>query len=200
MSDYSNFTNQNNSPEKAYPESGVWETFRKRIPWLLILMISATVTGQIIARFESALAAQAVLISFIPMLMDTGGNSGSQASVTVIRSLSLQELRFGDLFRVLWKESRVALLCGAVLAAANFIKILVVDNLLLGNGVPVEVAAVVCVTIFFTVLVAKLVGCSLPMAAKKCGLDPAVMASPFITTVVDALSLLIYFAIARTFL
>ncbi len=200
MADYNNFTNQNDPADKPYLESGPLEIFRKRIPWLLILMISATITGQIIARFESALAAQAVLISFIPMLMDTGGNSGSQASVTVIRSLSLKELRFSDLFRVLWKESRVALLCGAVLAAANFIKILLVDNLLLGSRVPVPVAAVICATIFFTVLVAKLVGCSLPMAAKKCGLDPAVMASPFITTIVDALSLLIYFAIARAFL
>ena len=174
--------------------------FCKRIPWLLVLMISATFTGQIIAHFENALAAQAALIAFIPMLMDTGGNSGSQASVTVIRSLSLQELRFMDLFRVLWKEFRVSLLCGAVLAAANFLKILLVDNLIFRTGISVSVAAVVCITLLCTVLVAKIVGCSLPMLAKKCGFDPAVMASPFITTVVDALSLSIYFAFAMTIL
>lgn len=186
--------------DKPYLKTGAAETFCKRIPWLLFLMISATFTGRIIAGFESALAAQSVLIAFIPMLMDTGGNSGSQASVTIIRSLSLQELRFADMFRVLWKELRVAILCGAALAAANFIKILLVDNLLLRSGISLLVEAVVCITLFCTVLVAKLVGCSLPILAKKCGFDPAVMASPFITTVVDALSLLIYFAFARALL
>ncbi len=182
--------------EKPYLKTGVFETFRSRIPWLLILMISATFTGRIIAGFEAALAAQAVLISFIPMLMDTAGNTGSQASVTVIRSLSLQELRFKDLFRVVWKEIRVAVLCGIALAAANFLKILLVDNLLFHANVSVAVAAVVCITLCLTVAVAKLVGCSLPMLAKKCGFDPAVMASPFITTIVDAIALLIYFAVA----
>jgi magnesium transporter len=186
--------------DKPYLKTGAAETFCKRIPWLLFLMISATFTGRIIAGFESALAAQSVLIAFIPMLMDTGGNSGSQASVTIIRSLSLQELRFADMFRVLWKELRVAIICGAALAAANFIKILLVDNLLLRSGISLLVEAVVCITLFCTVLVAKLVGCSLPILAKKCGFDPAVMASPFITTVVDALSLLIYFAFARALL
>lgn len=186
--------------DKPYLKTGPVETFRKRIPWLLILMVSATFTGQIIAHFETALAAQAALISFIPMLMDTGGNSGSQASVTIIRGLSLQEIRFNDMLRVLWKEARVSLLCGITLAAANFLKILLVDNLIFHTGVTVTVAAIVCGTLCCTVLVAKLVGCTLPMFAKKIGFDPAVMASPFITTIVDALSLLIYFAFATLIL
>ena len=186
--------------DKPYLKTGVFETFKNRIPWLLILMISATVTGQIIAGFEAALATQAALIAFIPMLMDTGGNSGSQASVTVIRSLSLQELRFADIFKVVWKELRVSLLCGVLLSVANFLKILLVDNLIFGSDVSVLVAAVVCGTLCLTVVVAKFVGCTLPMGAKKIGLDPAVMASPFITTIVDAISLLIYFAIARALL
>ncbi len=186
--------------DKPYLKTGVFETFTKRIPWLLILMISATFTGRIIAGFEAALATQAVLISFIPMLMDTAGNTGSQSSVTVIRSLSLEELRFKDLFRVIWKEIRVAVLCGVALSVANFIKILLVDNLLFGANVSLLVAAVVCLTLCCTVLVAKLVGCALPMLAKKCGFDPAVMASPFITTIVDAIALLVYFAIAMAVL
>ena len=182
--------------DKPYLKTGVLETFKKRIPWLLILMISATFTGRIIAGFEAALAAQAVLISFIPMLMDTAGNTGSQSSVTVIRSLSLNELQFKDWLRVVWKEIRVAVLCGIVLAVANFLKILLIDNLLLNAQISLAVAAVVCLTLCSTVLVAKTVGCVLPMLAKKIGFDPAVMASPFITTIVDAISLLIYFAIA----
>lgn len=182
--------------DKPYLKTGVFETFKKRIPWLMILMISATFTGRIIAGFEAALAAQSVLISFIPMLMDTAGNTGSQSSVTVIRSLSLNELKFKDLFRVVWKELRVAVLCGTVLAAANFVKIILVDNLLFYAQIPILVAAVVCLTLCCTVLVAKAVGCILPMVAKKVGFDPAVMASPFITTIVDAIALLIYFAIA----
>ncbi len=182
--------------DKPYLKTGVFETFKKRIPWLLILMISATFTGRIIAGFEAALAAQAVLISFIPMLMDTAGNTGSQSSVTVIRSLSLNELQFKDLFYVVWKEIRVAVLCGLALAIANFIKILLLDNLLFGAQISIIVAAVVCLTLCCTVLVAKTVGCVLPMVAKKLGFDPAVMASPFITTIVDAIALLIYFAIA----
>lgn len=185
---------------KGYLEAGAFEIFRRRIPWLLVLMISATFTGRIIAAFENALAAQSALILFIPMLMDTGGNSGSQASVTVIRSLYLQEIRARDLWRVLWKEGRVAFLCGGVLAGANFLKILTVDNLLLRTGVPLRVSVAVCLTLWCTVLVAKLVGSSLPIFAKKCGLDPAVMAGPFITTVVDALALLMYFGIARIIL
>ena len=159
-------------------------------------MISATFTGRIIAGFEAALAAQAVLISFIPMLMDTAGNTGSQSSVTVIRSLSLNELQFKDLFRVVWKEVRVAVLCGVVLAVANFFKIILIDNLLFDAQISIVVAVVVCLTLCCTVLVAKTVGCVLPMVAKKLRFDPAVMASPFITTIVDAIALLIYFAIA----
>ncbi len=186
--------------DKPYLKTGVFETFSKRIPWLLILMISATFTGRIIAGFEAALATQAVLISFIPMLMDTAGNTGSQSSVTIIRSLSLDELRFKDLFRVIWKEIRVAVLCGIALAVANFIKMILVDNLLLGANISLLVAAVVCLTLCCTVVVAKLVGCALPMLAKKIGFDPAVMASPFITTIVDAIALLVYFAIAMNVL
>ena len=183
-----------------YLETGAFELFRRRVPWLLVLMISATFTGRIIAAFENALAAQSALIVFIPMLMDTGGNSGSQSSVTVIRSLYLHELQPRDVFRVLWKEVRVAFLCGGVLAGANFIKILAVDNLLLRTGIPLQVSAAVCLTLWCTVMVAKLVGSSLPLLAKKCGFDPAVMAGPFITTVVDALALLMYFGIAKIFL
>ena len=182
--------------DKSYLKTGVFETFKKRIPWLLILMISATFTGRIIAGFEAALAAQAVLISFIPMLMDTAGNTGSQSSVTVIRSLSLNELQFKDLFRVIWKEVRVAVLCGLALAVANFFKIILIDNLLFDAQISIVVAVVVCLTLCCTVLVAKTVGCVLPMVAKKLKFDPAVMASPFITTIVDAIALLIYFAIA----
>lgn len=182
--------------DKPYLKTGVFETFKKRIPWLLILMISATFTGRIIAGFEAALAAQAVLISFIPMLMDTAGNTGSQSSVTVIRSLSLNELQFKDLFRVVWKEVRVAVLCGLALAVANFLKIILIDNLLFDAQISIVVAVVVCLTLCCTVLVAKTVGCVLPMVAKKLRFDPAVMASPFITTIVDAIALLIYFAIA----
>lgn len=184
----------------GYLQTGVWTTFRQRIPWLLVLMVSATFTGRIIAGFENALAAQSALILFIPMLMDTGGNSGSQASVTVIRSLYLHEIRGRDLWRVLWKEGRVALLCGGCLAGVNLVKITVVDNWLFQSGLPLSVSATVSLTLWGAVVMAKLVGGFLPILAKKCGLDPAVMAGPFITTVVDALSLLLYFGIARLIL
>lgn len=180
--------------DRPYMRTGIWTTFKQRIPWLLILMVSATFTGMIITSFENALAAQVVLTAFIPMLMDTGGNSGSQASVTIIRGLSLNEIHFKDLFRILWKELRVGILCGTVLAAANFIKLLLIDR------VSITVAFTVCLTLTVTVILAKLVGCSLPMLAKKIGFDPAVMASPFITTIVDAFSLLIYFQIASLLL
>ena len=183
--------------DKPYMRTGVFETWRKRIPWLLFLMVSATFTGMIISGFEQKLAASVVLTAFIPMLMDTGGNSGSQASVTIIRGLSLGEIEWSDTFAVIWKEIRVAVLCGAVLAAVNFGKMMLVDNLLLHNAaVTPMVAAVVCVTLVVTVFFAKIVGCTLPILAKQVGLDPAVMASPFITTIVDALSLLVYFNIA----
>lgn len=187
--------------EETYLRSTPLKLFKHRIPWLLLLMVSATFTGMIITSFEDALAAQVVLTAFIPMLMDTGGNSGSQSAVTVIRALSLSELKFGDFGKVVWKELRTALLCGAVLSVACFGKIMLVDRLLMGNeGVTVFVAAVVCLTMLVTVTVAKLVGCMLPMAAKRLGFDPAVMASPFITTIVDALSLLVYFLFAQTLL
>ena len=187
--------------EKTYLRSNALDLFKHRIPWLMLLMVSATFTGMILNSFENALAAQVVLTIFIPMLMDTGGNSGSQASVTVIRALSLDELEFSDLVQVIWKEVQTAVLCGAALALVCFGKIMLVDRLLLGNTeVTVLVAAVVCITMAMTVLVAKIVGCTLPMFAKKLGFDPAVMASPFITTIVDALSLLVYFGIATALL
>ena len=176
--------------DRPYMKTGVFATWKKRIPWLLLLMISATFTGSIITSFEDALAASVVLTGFIPMLMDTGGNAGGQASVSIIRGLSLGEIEFRDVGRIIWKEGRVALLCGLTLAAANFVKLLLLDR------VSMAVAAVVCSTLVLTVLVAKVVGCTLPILAKRIGFDPAVMASPFITTIVDALSLLIYFQIA----
>ena len=187
--------------DKTYLRSTVFDLFRHRIPWLMLLMVSATFTGMIITGFEDALAAQVVLTAFIPMLMDTGGNSGSQSSVTIIRALSLDEIEFSDLFRILWKEIRTAVLCGVVLSAACFAKIMLIDRLLMGNtDVTWLVALVVCITMALTVLVAKAVGCSLPLLAKKLKLDPAVMASPFITTIVDALSLLLYFGVASALL
>ena len=180
--------------DKPYIKTGVFETWKKRIPWLLLLMISATFTGQIITHFEGALSTYVVLTAFIPMLMDSGGNAGSQASVSVIRSLSLDEIEFKDTFKVIWKELRVAFLCGLTLALANFVKLMLVDN------VEVVIALVVCLTLAVTILIAKLIGSSLPIFADKLGLDPAVMASPFITTLVDATSLIIYFKFASLFL
>ncbi|MBQ2697679.1 MAG: magnesium transporter, partial [Clostridia bacterium] len=176
--------------DKPYLRMGVLELYKSRILWLLLLMISATFTGTIITSFESALAAQVALASFIPMLMNTGGNCGSQTSVTVIRGLSLGEIDFADLPRVLWKEARVSLLCGVTLAAASFLKLLLFDK------VGMAIAGVICVTLFATVVCAKLVGCVLPILSKKLGLDPAVMSNPFITTIVDAVSLIIYFQVA----
>ena len=187
--------------DKPYLKTGVWETWKSRIPWLMMLMLSATFTGIILTKFENALAACVVLTSFIPMLTGTGGNSGSQSSVAVIRALSLDELEFSDMVAVVWKEIRVAVLCGVCLAVANFGKMMLVDRWMMGNpDVTPAVALVVCLTLVGTVVCAKVVGCTLPMVAEKVGIDPAVMASPFITTVVDALSLLIYFAIATQLL
>ena len=187
--------------DKPYLKTSVWETWKSRIPWLLMLMLSSTFTGIILTKFESALAACVVLTSFIPMLTGTGGNSGTQSSVAVIRALSLGEVEFGDMLAVVWKEIRVAVLCGVCLASANFVKMMLVDRWLMGNPeVSPAVAAVVCLTLVGTVVCAKVVGCTLPMVAEKVGIDPAVMASPFITTVVDALSLLIYFGIATQLL
>ena len=187
--------------EKTYIRSSAWELFKNRIPWLLLLMVSATFTGMIITSFEDALAVQVVLTAFIPMLMGTGGNSGSQSSVTIIRALSLDELRLADLPRVVWKEIRTAVLCGLVLAAVCYLKLWLVDGKLLGNGdITPQVNLVVCLALFVTVLSAKIVGAVLPMAAKALKLDPAVMASPFITSIVDALSLLVYFLFAKMLL
>ena len=180
--------------ERPYLETPVWRIFTSRIPWLLLLMLSAAFTGGIIAHFEHALAAQVALTAFIPMLMDTGGNCGSQSSVTVIRGLSLGQIRFGDWPRVLWKELRVGLLCALTLAAVNFLRLTLLSAVSLG------VAATVSLTLALTVLAAKLIGCTLPILAKRLGFDPAVMASPFITTLVDAVSLLTYFGIASALL
>lgn len=180
--------------DKPYMKATVWETYRKRIPWLLLLMVSATFTGAIITSFESALSVYASLTAFIPMLMDTGGNAGGQASVTVIRGLSLGEIVYRDVPKVVWKEIRVAAMCGISLSAANFAKLLLFDK------VGLSVALVVCITLIAAVFMAMLVGCLLPVGAKKLGFDPAVMASPFITTIVDALSLLVYFSVATTVL
>lgn len=182
--------------EKPYLKTTVFELWKNRMPWLLLLMFTATFTGMIISSFESALAAQAVLTAFIPMLMGTGGNSGSQSSVTVIRGLSVGEVEFSDLLTVVWKEVRVAVLCGVTLAVGTFVKIMLVDNLILRSGITPLVAMVVCLTMCVTVFCAKIIGCILPMIAKKVGFDPAVMASPFITTIVDAVSLIVYFQIA----
>lgn len=180
--------------EKSYDQTSVFETYKSRIPWLLLLMISATFTGKIIQNFEDELKAFTILTAFIPMLMDTGGNAGSQSSVSVIRALSLNDIEFKDLFKVIWKETRVAILCAITLAIGNFLKLLIVDR------VKVMVALTVCLTLVFTIIVAKIIGCTLPMIAKKLKLDPAVMASPFITTIVDACSLLVYFYMAKLIL
>jgi magnesium transporter len=187
--------------DKPYLKTGVVETVKSRIPWLMLLMLSATFTGIIITSFESALAACVVLTSFIPMLSGTGGNSGSQSSTAIIRALSLDEVDLSDVLAVVWKEVRVAAVCGVCLGAANFVKMLLIDRTLMHNPeVTIAVAAVVSLTLVLTVVCAKVVGCTLPLAAERIGIDPAVMAAPFITTVVDALSLLIYFAIATRIL
>lgn len=180
--------------DKPYMKTGVFEIFKNRIPWLLLLMVSATFTGAIISSFEEALSVYAALIAFIPMLMDTGGNAGSQASVTVIRGLSLNEIEYRDVPRVVWKEIRVSIICGLSLSAANFVKLMLFDRMTL------TVAAVVCLTLVAVVIVAMLIGCLLPVLAKRLGFDPAVMASPFITTIVDAVSLLVYFRFATIIL
>ena len=176
--------------DKPYMKMGVWETWKTRIPWLLLLMISATFSGMIISSFENALSVYVILTSFIPMLMGTGGNAGGQASTTIIRGLSLNELEFKDMPKVMFKEFKVSALCGFTLAAANFAKLMLFDK------VGLQVALVVSFTLLAVVIIAKLVGCTLPMLAKKIGFDPAVMASPFITTIVDVISLLVYFEIA----
>lgn len=184
--------------DKPYSRTSAWDMWKRRVPWLMFLMLSATFTSMIINSFEDALAVQAVLIGFIPMLMGTGGNSGAQASTAVIRSISLGDTEPEDVGRVIWKEFRVAILCGVTLAAVNFGKMLLVDRLLLHNdGVTLTVAAVVSLSIVLIVMFAKVVGSVLPIAAEKLGVDPAVMANPLISTITDAVSLLIYFEIAK---
>ena len=187
--------------EKTYLKSSVFELFKHRIPWLMLLMITSTFTGLIITSFEDALAAQVALTAFIPMLMGTGGNCGSQSSVSIIRALSLDEVKLGDIFKVVWKEIRTAVLCGVVLSLFCFVKIILVDRMMLGNtDITLMVDLVVCCALAVTVLLAKLTGAVLPMAAQALKLDPAVMASPFITSIVDAVSLLVYFMFANLLL
>ena len=187
--------------DRPYLRTGIFDIWKSRIPWLMILMLSSTFTGMIISSFEDALASCVVLTAFIPMLMGTGGNCSNQTSATVIRGLSLQEIEFRDLFKVMWKEARVGLLAGAALAAVSFVKVLLFDGWLLGNPeVTPTVSAVISLTLVLTVFCSKIVGAFMPLFAKKVGADPAVMASPFITTVVDALSLVIYFGFATMLL
>ncbi len=187
--------------DKPYLKTSVWDLWKVRIPWLLLLMLSATFTGIIISSFEDALSKVVVLTAYIPMLMGTGGNSGSQSSVMVIRGLSLGEVEAKDIFKVFWKETRVSILCGVSLAVACFVKVLLIDGMLLKtDGVNELVALVVALTLCATVICAKLIGCVLPIAAKILKFDPAVMASPFITTIVDAVSLLVYFSVAKSFI
>ncbi len=185
--------------EKTYLKTGVFETFKARIPWLLFLMISATFTGAIISTFEAKLAQCIALVAFIPMLMGTGGNAGSQTSVSVIRALSLGDIEFKDILRVIWKELRVSVIVGIVLGIVNFVKLYLVDYLWLhtfDTGTEIVEMATICLTLICVIIVAKMLGAALPIVAKKIGLDPAVMASPLVTTILDAVSLLIYFGIA----
>ena len=183
--------------EKTYLKTTVFETWKSRFPWLLLLMVSATFTGSIITGFEEKLATLTILTAFIPMLMDTGGNSGGQASVTIIRAMSLGEVAFKDYFRVIWKELRVGLACGLSLAAVNFAKIWLVDRMLFHNSeITLIIDLAICLTLVVEIVFAKFIGCSLPMLAKQIGFDPAVMSSPFITTIVDAVALLLFFGIS----
>ena len=190
--------------DKPYLKTGVFETWKKRVPWLLLLMVSATFTSTIITHYEAAIGTYAILTAFFPMLMDTGGNAGGQTSVTIIRGLSLGEIHMRDVLRVIWKELRVAMLCGATIAVATFLKVFAVDfhfkaNVMLASGElqnNLQICLVICITVFCAIIVAKLVGALLPIGAKRIGFDPAVMASPFITTIVDAVTLMIYFAVA----
>ncbi len=187
--------------DTEYLKTPVVKLWLSRVPWLLLLMISATFTGMILSRFEASLAVLPALTIFIPMLMDTGGNSGSQASVTVIRGISLGQVEFKDFFKVIWKELRVSLMCGGVIGLVAIGKVMLVDHLIMHNDdVNITVALVVAITLMATIVCAKLIGCSLPMLAKKIGFDPAVMASPFITTIVDAVSLVVYFSVASALL
>ena len=189
--------------DKSYFKTSVISTFKARIPWLLLLMLSATFTSAIISGFEGKLSSYIALVAFIPMIMGTVGNAGSQSSATIIRAISLGDVKFRDIFKVIWKEFRVSVLCGIVLSVVNFIKLILIDHFLLDNfdaGLYISESLVVCLTLCVTVIIAKLVGCILPIFAKKIGFDPAVMASPLITTVLDSISLIIYFGITAVFL
>lgn len=190
--------------DKPYMKTGIWETWKKRVPWLLLLMLTATFTSTIITKYEAAIGTYAILTAFVPMLMNTGGNAGGQSSVTIIRGLSLGEIEMRDVFRVLWKEFAVSILCGITLAAATFLKVMAIDFLfqaetVLENGMVqnnLYIALVISITVFFGIVIAKIVGTLLPIGTKRIGLDPAVMASPFITTIVDTVTLVIYFTVA----
>ncbi len=189
--------------DKPYLKTGVFETWKQRVPWLLILMVSSTFTSKILTAFEGYLAAVPVLIAFVPLLMGTGGNAGGQASTTIIRGLSLGEIEMCDIFRVVWKEFRVAFLCGVSLGIVNFVKMFILNDVDRGTYAIMEVvliSAVVCITIAITVILAKLAGCILPFIVKKVGFDPAVVANPFITTIVDVISLVAYLLIAQSLL
>ena len=189
--------------DKPYLKTGVFETWRSRIIWLMLLMVSATFTSRILTHFEDALASLPILVAFVPQLMDTGGNAGGQASVSVIRALSLGDIQMKDFMRVLWKEFRVALLCGLTLAVVNFVKMMIFNDVsrsVYGVSMSLIISAVVCVTIALAVVIAKVIGSMLPILAKRIGFDPAVMASPLITTIVDVVSLLVYFLISTTVL
>ncbi|MDR1764684.1 MAG: magnesium transporter [Lachnospiraceae bacterium] len=180
--------------ETPYLRTGVIQLTRNRVLWLMLLMLTATITGAIISSFEEALAVLPALVAFIPMLMDTGGNAGSQSSTLVIRGMALEEIELGDVLLVLWKEFRIALLCGTALSAVNFVRVMIT------NGRNVVLAGTVSISLFITVIISKSVGCMLPMGAKRLGLDPAVMASPVITTIVDACTLLVYLSLCKGFL
>ncbi len=190
--------------DKPYMRTGVWETWKKRVPWLLLLMLTATFTSTIITHYEAAIGTYAILTAFVPMLMNTGGNAGSQSAVTVVRGLSLGEIEMRDVFRVLFKEFSVSLLCGITLAAATFLKVMAIDfrfqaSTVLANGTVQNnllIALVISITVLVGIVIAKLVGALLPILTKRIGLDPAVMASPFITTIVDTVTLIIYFTVA----
>ena len=185
--------------DTPYLKTNVISIWKSRIPWLLILMLSSTLSSAILGSFESALPA--VLVLFIPMIMGTGGNSGGQSSVTITRSISLAEIEFSDLFRVFWKELRVGILCALTLGVATFAKVMLIDGLLLGNAsVTLPVSLTVALSLSLTIILAKIIGAILPLLAKKIGLDPAVMASPLITTLVDAISLIVYFFVASNLL
>ena len=185
--------------DTPYLKTDVFSIWKSRIPWLLILMLSSTLSSAILAGFESALPA--VLVLFIPMIMGTGGNSGGQSSVTVTRSISLAEVEFSDIFSVIWKELRVGVLCSLALGVATFLKVWLIDGVLLNNtAVDLTVSLTVALSLSLTIILAKVIGATLPLLAKKVGLDPAVMASPLITTLVDAISLIVYLFVAQSVL